>query len=120
MFSNNKGTDVLPIAEAGKPLTGQQGVYASAVLDRNTNEIVLKLVNTTNARQVKSITLQTGKKVKPDARLTVLRSDRLDAVNEVDKPEAVKPVEATLMLKGKSLEMAMEPYSLNVVRVKLQ
>ena len=45
LFSNNRGTQVLPIMLGDQPLTGQNGLYASAALDQKSNEVILKLVN---------------------------------------------------------------------------
>src|SRR5690606_21490235 len=42
LFSTNKGTHLLPLVMANKPVTGQSNLYASAVLDRKTNEVVVK------------------------------------------------------------------------------
>ena len=41
----NAGTDVLNLQMDGKPVTGQDSLYASAVLDAPTGEVILKLVN---------------------------------------------------------------------------
>src|SRR5688572_25769523 len=39
MFSNNKGTNVIPIRLGADHVTGQNSLYASAVLDKNSKEI---------------------------------------------------------------------------------
>ena len=46
MYGMNAGTDVLPLLMDGKPVTGQENLYATAALDSNTGEIILKIVNT--------------------------------------------------------------------------
>lgn len=119
LFSTNKGTNVLSIFQENKPLTGQQGIYASAAFDKPAGEVILKLVNTTAIVQNKTISLRTSKKVNPEALLTVLRSDRLDAMNSIDKPGAVKPIEQKIVLKGKNVQISLDPYSLTVFRIKL-
>ena len=45
MYGMNAGTDVLNLQMDGKPVTGQDSLYASAVLDAPTGEVILKLVN---------------------------------------------------------------------------
>jgi alpha-N-arabinofuranosidase len=62
LFSNNKGTHVLPLLRDNKPLTGQNGLYASAVSDRNSGDIILKLVNTTDKSQKITIFLEGAKR----------------------------------------------------------
>src|SRR5688572_17467900 len=42
LYSVNKGTHVVSATVAGKPLTGQDSLYASAVIDRNSNEVIIK------------------------------------------------------------------------------
>ena len=65
LYSNNKGTQVLPMLQGNKPLTGQDGLYASAAFDQKSNEIILKLVNTTSKAQTTSIVLDGAKKLDP-------------------------------------------------------
>lgn len=42
MYGMNAGTDVLNLQMDGKPVTGQDSLYASAVLDAPTGEVILK------------------------------------------------------------------------------
>ena len=120
LFSTNKGTQVLNMLQDNKPLTGQIGIYASAAFDRQTNEIILKIVNTSDKIQNNSIVLQTSKKVVPKAVLTVLKSEKLDGMNTIDNPEVIKPVSQETTLKGKNIEIQVAPYSFTVLRIKLQ
>jgi alpha-N-arabinofuranosidase len=120
LFSTNKGTNTLSILQDGKPLTGESGIYASAVIDRKTGEVILKIVNTSPETRNKTIQIKTSVKLNPKAVLTVLKDEKLNAMNTIDKPDAVKPVESEIALKGKSAELKLGPYSLNVVRIKLR
>ena len=45
MYGMNAGTDVLRLQMDGKPVAGQDSLYATASLDAPTGEIILKLVN---------------------------------------------------------------------------
>jgi alpha-N-arabinofuranosidase len=119
LFSTNKGTDALSILLENKPLIGQQGLYASAVIDKKSGEIILKIVNTSADVLNKTILLQTSGKVNSKAVQTVLSNDRLDAMNTIDNTEVIKPVDNEIILKGKNVEVALTPYSLNIIRVKL-
>ena len=120
LFSNNKGTQVLPMLLENKPLTGQDGLYASAVFDQNSNEIILKLINTTRNVKNNTIVLQTSKKILPKARVTVLKNESLDRMNTIENPEAIKLVDNEITLKGKKVEMSVTAYSFTVVRIKKQ
>jgi alpha-L-arabinofuranosidase len=119
LFSTNKGTDALTILEEDKPLAGQQGLYASAVLDKKSGEIILKIVNTSAVVLNKTIVLQTSKKVNAKAMMTVLKNEKLHAMNSLDNPEVIKPVDQEMQLKGKKIEIAADSYSLTVMRIKI-
>lgn len=46
MYGMNAGTDVLSLHMKGEPVAGQDSLYATAALNKPTDEIILKLVNT--------------------------------------------------------------------------
>jgi alpha-L-arabinofuranosidase len=50
--------------------------------------------------------------------MTVLRSDKLDAVNSLENPKAIHPVDKEVKVKGNKLNLTFAPYSVNVIRVK--
>lgn len=117
-FSTNRGTNVLNILEADKPLTGQNGIYASAVIDKESNEIILKLVNFSTESQTRDIAIQSKKTLQPAAKLSVLRSANLSDMNTIDNPQVIVPADRELKLKGRNLTITMEPYSFNLVRIR--
>jgi alpha-L-arabinofuranosidase len=119
LFSLNKGTNVLSMLQDNKPLTGQKGIFASASADNRTNEIILKIVNTTDKTQSNSIVLKTSRKISK-ARLTVLKNTNLDGLNTIENPEAIKPVDQEITLNGKKVELSVAPYSFSVIRIKIQ
>jgi alpha-N-arabinofuranosidase len=120
LFSLNRGTNVLSMLRENKPLTGQNGLFASAAFDNRTNEIILKIVNTTDKIQNNSIDLKTSKKILPKGRLTVLKNATTDGLNTIENPETIKPVEQEITLKGKKVELSVAPYSFSVIRIKIQ
>jgi alpha-L-arabinofuranosidase len=117
LFSVNKGSNVLDILENGKPLTGQQGLFASSCFDKATGDIILKIVNTSDRQAVRNIKVNTKKKISSTAKLTVLHSESLSDMNSIDKTDAVIPIEKEIKISGKSLDLDMEPYSFSVVRI---
>jgi alpha-N-arabinofuranosidase len=119
LFSTNKGTEALTILLDNKPLTGQLGLYASAVIDKKSGEVILKIVNATPDLIGNTIILETSKKVNSKAVCTVLKHERLDAVNTIDNPEVIKPFDKEVTLKGKKIEISADPYSLTILKVKL-
>jgi len=103
-----------------KPLTGQQGIYATAAIDKKSDEIILKVVNTSDKEQNNIIVLQTSRKVLPEASLTTLKNESLDGMNTIENPAAIKPVSQEITLKGKKVELSVAPYSFSVIRIKMQ
>ncbi len=118
LFSNNKGTQVLSILQDNKPLTGQEGLYASAAFDQHSNEIILKLVNSTDKTQTANLLLDGANKLSSRGKITVLKSDDLNKVNSLELPTLVSPVEQELIIKGKTVKQALAPYSFTVIRIK--
>ena len=57
LYAHHAGTHVLPITWNKAPLTGQQGLYASSVIDRNKSQIIIKLSNVSTEARDFTITL---------------------------------------------------------------
>jgi alpha-L-arabinofuranosidase len=119
LFSLNKGTNVVSLLQNNKPVAGQDSVYASAAIDKNTNELIVKLVNVSRKTQMKEIQVEGIKKLDQNARLIILKSEELGDVNSLDQPEKIKPTEQKLKLKGKKISLPLAPYSFTIVRAKM-
>jgi alpha-N-arabinofuranosidase len=118
LFSNNKGSEVLPMLMKNKQIEGQNGLYASATFDKDANEIILKLVNSGEKSQTANIILEGSKKLMPKCKLIVLKSD-INNVNSLEQPTLISPVEKEVTINGKLLNQTLEPYSFSVVRIKI-
>jgi alpha-L-arabinofuranosidase len=119
LFSNNKGTEVLPMLLNNKPLTGQDGLYASAAFDQNAREIILKVVNSAGQQKTTGILLDGARKLAPKGKLIVLESEDPERINSLDQPTLVSPAEQEIAVKGKTLSLSLAPYSVNVLRIKV-
>ncbi|UII23439.1 alpha-L-arabinofuranosidase C-terminal domain-containing protein [Fulvivirga ligni] len=117
LYSNNPGTKLLSITNGEQPIKGQDRLYASAVLDDKTGEVIVKLVNANTTSKKVNISLKSGK-MATKGTVQILRSSDLDAVNSLDKPMNVSPVQQDLKLKGGKLSMELEPGSFYVIRTK--
>jgi len=53
LFSNYKGTHIIPVTLQDSAVAGQDSLYASSVLDKNQNQVIIKLVNA--SKSVKKI-----------------------------------------------------------------
>lgn len=118
MFSLNKGTHVVPLLQNNKALAGSDSLYATACLDKNTGELVLKLVNVSANTVAKEVIAEGVKKLAPLAKQIVLASAP-DKVNSFTEPQAVAPVENTVPVKNKKISLQLQPYSFTVIRVKM-
>jgi alpha-L-arabinofuranosidase len=119
LFSNNKGSVVVPILQNNAAIAGQNGLYASACIDKKTGELILKLANTSAQAQSPAIALEGIKKTGAKATLTVMKNDQPDAINSFDDPAAVSPAVQEIAVKGKQLNLTLAPSSFTVVRVKI-
>ena len=119
LYSTNKGTNVIPALLNGKAITGQDSLYASAAIDKKTNEVIIKVVNASDKKQINNITLEGVKKIASKGLLTVLQSDDLNTMNTFDQPQNVAPKESPIEVKGKKILLNSAPYSFSVIRVKM-
>lgn len=97
MYACNKGTNVLPLTMNGKSVAGQEGqdgLFASAVVDKKKGEIIVKVANTSDKAQDVTLNLN-GLKGSHSATATTLQSDNMDAENTLDNPNLIRPVETT-------------------------
>jgi len=119
LYALNKGSQVVPALINDSAIAGKNGFYASACIDKQTNEVILKLVNTTDKEQTYDALLQGIKKLPKQAIVTVLKSADLLAVNSLANPAAVTPQESVMDIKGKKMALLLAPYSFTVLRVKM-
>jgi alpha-N-arabinofuranosidase len=118
MFSTNKGTHTLSVLNGKEKVVGQQGIYASAVWDKNSKEIIVKIVNSSDKEQRQDLQLATGKKPGSEAELFRLKADDLKAVNTFEQPKAVAPVRETVTVKGKKITLSLPAKSFTVLKVR--
>lgn len=91
LYGTKRGTNVLRLTENGKALTGQDGLYASAVLDKTAGKYIVKIANTADKAQSVTINFK-GVKSLAAGKLTTLHAD-LKAENKVGEEPVVTPVE---------------------------
>lgn len=119
LFSTNKGTLVLPLLYQDKPVTGQNSLYASAVFDKNTREIILKIVTTSNKTQTGKVIIETVKKLSSKGKVLILKSNKMDGMNSFGNPKKVSIVEELIYITGEEVAISLAPYSFYVIRVGL-
>ena len=119
LYALNKGSQVVPALMNNAAITGQNGLYASACIDKPTNEVILKLVNTADKEQAYEALLEGIKKLPKQASVTVLKSADLNTINTINTPVAVAPQQSMMEVKGKKIALNLAPYSFTVLRVKM-
>ena len=100
MYAMNKGTNVLSLTMDKKPVAGQEGqdgLFASSVFDKNSGEVIIKVVNTSKTAQPISIQL-TGMKGERTAQTITLSHNGMDDENTLDNPEKITPKNGSLKL----------------------
>jgi len=120
LYSLNKGTNVISILADNKVISGQDSVYASAVVDQATKEMIVKVVNVSNEEKAYAINVQGGKKLAAKGLLTILNSANLDAENSFENAINITPKENKLSVKGNRIPLRLKPYSFTIVRVGLK
>ena len=120
LFATNKGTHVLPLTMNGKPVAGQagqDGLFASSVFDKQTGEVIVKVVNTSDTPQPLSIQLN-GMKGTHVAEIITLSHDGMDDENTLDNPEKIIPVAGTCQVDaGKKASLLLDDIPAKTFRI---
>ena len=138
LYMLNRGTHVLPttiqlfspsgerLGEGPNPVKeGQDGVFASAVIDKDKNQIIVKVINTQEKSSTASINI-TDLKLKAfttSAEVISLDCSDYDAENTPGKPEVVSPKSSTIAVTANKGTLILTPNipakTFQVFKVKL-
>ena len=119
LFSLYKGTNVVPFLSDNLPVTGQDGLFGTACIDKNSQELIVKFVNVASKQQNVIFVIEGAKNLQPKGTMTVLTGDTLDQVNSMTVTDAISPKDQEVTVKGKKITFSVKPYSFNVLRVKM-
>ena len=120
LYSLNKGTNMLSLTMQGKPVAGnpdQDGLFASAVLDKNTNEVIVKVVNTSDKPQEVILNLK-GMKGNHETQLITFHSDNLDAENTLDEPTKIVPQTSSLVIGTPTQKVIVPARTFHIYKIK--
>ncbi|MCR4994498.1 MAG: carbohydrate binding domain-containing protein [Bacteroidales bacterium] len=134
MYMLNPGTNVLPTTlslDGGKPVAnpvakGQDGVFASAVIDKQKNEIIVKVINTATEDSPIHINIEgvKAKNLPSTADITSLDCSDYDAENMPSKPEQVCPAHGkatvTATKKGATIDATAAGKTFQMYIIKLK
>lgn len=117
LFSNNKGTKILPVLLNGSTHNAQDNLYASAAFDNSSRDIILKVVNASNTTKNVRINLADSSVLRPTGRAFVLKSSDLKAENSLDQPVKLSPTERQFQIPSGEFDFTLDPSSLTVLRI---
>ncbi len=126
LFSENKGTNVVPLTMDKKNVTGaegQNGLFASAVYDKDRNEYIVKVANTSSEPQGLNIKLAGLKKKDVITGVTAqtLSTKDLDSENTLEEPNKIVPSMKKFAMEEKAdWTTVIEPNTFSVYHFKKQ
>ncbi|MCM1255345.1 MAG: carbohydrate binding domain-containing protein [Duncaniella sp.] len=123
LYASNKGTNVLPLTMDKKPVTGaegQNGLFASAVIDKNKGEYIVKVANTSGTEQPLTLDFAGMKKnVKlTSCKVITLNAPTPESENSLENQNVVSPKESILPIDGQSLTTSIPPLTFQVYILK--
>ncbi len=95
-----------------------RGLFASAVQDTKSGEIIVKVVNCAAGPTETEINLNGAKKLAASAEAIILTSENAKDENTLEEPTKVSPKNAMLKLSGNKIKHAFPGNSMTVIRVK--
>ena len=120
LYSLNKGTNQLTLTMNGKAVAGnpdQDGLFASAVFDKSSNEVIVKVVNTSDKAQDVTLNLK-GMKGSHEAQLITFHSDNLTAENTLDEPEKIVPKTSSLTVNAPQQSVSVPARTFYIYKIK--
>ena len=106
------------VQSATVPPPQLQQLYASAVRDEQSGEIIFKVVNPGADPRMTGIQISGVAGVAPEINAVVLTGAGLDAENSFEHPFAVAPVESRFNATGPQFNYRFPKYSMTVLRIK--
>ncbi len=115
LYGTNKGTNVLPLTENGKAVTGADGLYATACLDKPAKSYIVKVANTADKPQQLVLTFNGVKSLKAGKAITMQSSDA-QAENTLQNKNVIVPVTTDVTAEGNVLRVTIPAKAFVVYR----
>ena len=119
LYCHNSGSNVVPLTMNNQPVAGENDLYASAAIDRKTNELIIKVANVSILNKRVKLDLNGFSQGKHKGSVTVLLSSDLDAQNTFCRPDKVVPVVSEVEIDTDKAEVTLCPLSFSVYRIAL-
>jgi len=101
------------------PLPRREGVFASAVRDEKSAEVILKVANVRPTPTVVDIQLDGAGRIAGKARVITL-SGSPDDMNSFEEPGKIAPVEQDETIGGARFQREFAPNSFTVIRIRAE
>jgi len=122
MYAHNTGTNVLSCTSGGASITGQDSLYASAVIDKQTSEVIVKIVNAGD--EVHDLTVDLKGLKNPvkneEVKITCLHTNQPEAVNTLEAPNTIVPNESSVWADENGFSIKALGNAFYVCRIKIQ
>ncbi len=123
LYCHYKGSNVLPLTMNKKSVAGdadQNGLFASAVYDKETDSYIVKVANVGDEAQTLNLQFQGMKKNQmfQSAKQILLAYPEMDAENTLDEPEKITPKETALNVDGQTLSVELQAKAFAVYILK--
>ena len=120
LYSLNKGTNMISLTMNGKPVAGnpdQDGLFASAVYDKDTDEIIVKVINTSDVEQLVTLNLK-GMKGEHKGRFTIFQCHDLNAENTLDDPSKIIPLTGKTTFETPTSDVVVPARTFYIYKIK--
>jgi alpha-N-arabinofuranosidase len=122
LFSLNPGTRQLSIKMRNVPFLNEKnkGLHASATLNEDAGEVIIKVVNVMNSKMKSTINLEGVDKINDSAKVILLKSASLNDENSLQVPKKIYPQELRVNIDNPNFSYEFEPLSLTILRVPVK
>ena len=118
MYAKNMGTNVVPATLATPTPKGEDGLFTSAVFDKNTGEYIVKVINTTDKAQTVDIKFDGLKKIEGNAATVTLDCSDYTLDNTLDHPNAIIPQDGWAAIEGNVIKTTVQGKNFVIFKVK--
>lgn len=121
LFSHNKGTNLLELSWNGKPVAGgegQEGLFASAVFDKTTDKIIVKIVNTGEKEQSIDLNFVGLSKGLYTGEVVTYSADNIEGENTLENPTRYVPQSATISIEAPTVKVNVAAKSFAMYKIK--
>ncbi|WP_297091853.1 alpha-L-arabinofuranosidase C-terminal domain-containing protein [uncultured Draconibacterium sp.] len=122
MYACNAGTNVLPLTRDNEIVAGKDSLFASAVFDANTTELIVKVVNASDKPQEINILLKQLNQSVANTRVNIscLHANEPGAVNTIEAPNKLVPTSTYVLAHEKGFKLNALGNAFYVCRIKIK